>query len=379
MSVDLGGSSIIANPTGTVNFYDGSTPIGSSRLSTGGGVSPASFSIYSLAGGSHTITASYTSDGNFNLSSGTLTQTVSKADTTTAHTSAVNPTRFGQSTTFTATVSVVSPGTTAVAPPTGTVTFYDGSTSIGSGTLSTSGGVTTSSFSTNGLGVGNHSITAGYVGDGNFNISSSAVVTQSVLTADTTTALKSSTNPSYWSAPVTFTATVSVVSPGTTAVASPTGTVAFFDGSTSIGSGTLSTGGGVTTASFSTSSLVLGSHPITATYPADGNFNGSTTSALSQSVLVVPVTVNVTPSPTSLQYSDVLTASALIVTPAGTAAPAGAAQFQINSRNFGPGQTGSSSSASFGGQVLKGPSGLTVAGTNSLKATFTPADPTPYK
>src|SRR2546427_556899 len=379
MSVDLGGSSIIANPTGTVNFYDGSTPIGSSRLSTGGGVSPASFSIYSLAGGSHTITASYTSDGNFNLSSGTLTQTVSKADTTTAHTSAVNPTRFGQSTTFTATVSVVSPGTTAVAPPTGTVTFYDGSTSIGTGTLRTTGGVTTATFSTYGLGVGNHSITAGYVGDGNFNISSSAVVTQSVLTADTTTALKSSTNPSYWSAPVTFTATVSVVSPGTTAVASPTGTVAFFDGSTSIGSGTLSTGGGVTTASFSTSSLVLGSHPITATYPADGNFNGSTTSALSQSVLVVPVTVNVTPSPTSLQYSDVLTASALIVTPAGTAAPAGSVQFQINGDNFGPAQTVSSSSASFGGQVLKGPSGLTVAGTNSLKATFTPADPTPYK
>src|SRR3989475_346792 len=356
MSVDLGGSSIIANPTGTVNFYDGSTPIGSSRLSTSGGVTTASFSIYSLAVGSHTITASYTSDGNFNLSSGTLTQTVSKADTTTAHTSAVNPTRFGQSTTFTATVSVVSPGTTAVASPAGMVTFYDAPPSILSGSLSTSGGVTTASVSTNGLGVGSHSITAGYAGDGNFNISSSAVVTQSVLTADTTTALKSSANPSYWSAPVTFTATVGVVAPGTTAVASPTGMVTFFDGTTSIGSGTLSTAGGVTTASFSTSSLVLGPHPITATYSADGTFQSHNTSALSQSVVVVPVTVNVTPSPTSLQYSHLLTAIALIVTPAGTAPPAGAVQFQINGDHFGPAQTASSSARAVPRQGLKCPS-----------------------
>src|SRR2546422_10818734 len=123
-------------------------------------------------------------------------------------------------------------------------------------TRTPSGGFTTPTLSTNVLVVGSHSITAGYAGDGNFNISSSAVVTQSVLTADTTTALKSSTNPSYWSAPVTFTATVSVVSPGTTAVASPTGTVAFFDGSTSIGIGTLSTGGGVTTATCRPSSLL---------------------------------------------------------------------------------------------------------------------------
>ncbi|OLE78178.1 MAG: hypothetical protein AUG06_11440 [Actinobacteria bacterium 13_1_20CM_2_65_11] len=379
VSVVSPGTTAVAPPTGTMTFYDGSASLGTGTLSTTGGATTATFSTYKLVVGSHSITVSYNGDGNFNVStSAPMTQSVLKADTTTTLASSVNPTRFGQSTTFTATVSVVAPGTIAVASPTGMVTFYDGSTSIGSGTLSTSGGVTTASVSTNGLGVGSHSITAGYAGDGNFNISSSAVVTQSVLTADTTTALKSSANPSYWSAPVTFTATVGVVAPGTTAVASPTGMVTFFDGTTSIGSGTLSTAGGVTTASFSTSSLVLGPHPITATYPADGNFNSSTTSALSQSVVVVPVTVNVTPSPTSLQYSDLLTASALIVTPAGTAPPAGSVQFQINGDNFGPAQTVSSSAASFSGQVLRGPSGLTVPGASTLKATFTPADPTHY-
>src|SRR2546426_7449431 len=98
-----------------------------------------------------------------------MTQGVHKADTTTSLASSVNPTRFGQSTTFTATISVVLPGTTAVAYPSGTVTFFDGSTSIGSGTLSTSSVVTTASFSTYSLAVASHSITASYAGDANFN------------------------------------------------------------------------------------------------------------------------------------------------------------------------------------------------------------------
>src|SRR2546426_8535282 len=87
---------------------------------------------------SHSITATYADDSNFNPStSAALIQVVSKADTTTALVSSVNPTRFGQSTTFTATVSVVAPGTTLVAPPTGTVNFFDGGISIGSGSLTT--------------------------------------------------------------------------------------------------------------------------------------------------------------------------------------------------------------------------------------------------
>ncbi len=60
--------------------------------------------------------------------------------------------------TFTATVSANSPGS---GTPTGTVTFMDGSTSLGTGTLS--GGVATFSIST--LPVGSHSITGVYSGD----------------------------------------------------------------------------------------------------------------------------------------------------------------------------------------------------------------------
>jgi hypothetical protein len=148
-------------PTGTVTFFDGGSSIGTGTLS--GGV--ASFTTSGLVVGSHAITASYGGDGDFNGSSGSLSgnpQQVNKADTSTAVTSSVNPSVFGQSVRFTATVGSVAPG---AGTPTGTVTFFDGGSSIGTGTLS--GGV--ASFTTSGLAVGNHAITASYGGDGDFN------------------------------------------------------------------------------------------------------------------------------------------------------------------------------------------------------------------
>src|SRR5207302_1427242 len=204
--------------------------------------------------------------------SAAVTQVVDKADTTTALASSVNPSRFGQSATFTATVSVASPGTIVIASCSDTVNFFDGGISIGSRSLTTTAGVTTASFSTYSLAVGSsHSITATYADDSNFNGSTSSALSQVVNKADTTTTLASSVNPSKFGQSVMFTATVSVPSPGSTAVASPTGTVNFSDGATLIASGTLSTGVSGTTASFSNYSLAVGSHSITATYADDAN------------------------------------------------------------------------------------------------------------
>src|SRR3989442_15140045 len=73
----------------------------------------------------------------------------------------VNPSVFGQSTTFTATVAAVSPG---AGTPTGTVNFLDGATVIGSGTLSATAPFT-ATFSTGTLSVATHSITAKYIGN----------------------------------------------------------------------------------------------------------------------------------------------------------------------------------------------------------------------
>jgi hypothetical protein len=151
----------------------------------------------------------------------------------------------------------------------------DGATIIGTGTVNASG---QASFSTLALSVGSHSITAVYSGDGNFNGSTSAAVNQTVNKASTTTSISSSQNPSVFGQPVTFTAVVSVVMPGS---GTATGTVTFMDGATTLGTGTLNASG---QASFTTSSLSVGSHSISAVYAGDSNFYGSTSSTLSQGV-----------------------------------------------------------------------------------------------
>jgi hypothetical protein len=189
-----------------------------------------------------------------------------------------NPSVSGQAVTFTATVTGTGPNT-----PTGVVTFFDGSTSIGQGTLSTAGGSNTANFTTATLTRATHVITASYLGDANFNTSTSAPVTQNVNKASTTTAVSSSVNPSVIGQSLTLTATLSITGPGGTALGNPTGVVVFSDGAVSIGQGTLTTSAGLTTASFSSSSLTVGSHTITASYAGDNNFLGNSTT-LTQTV-----------------------------------------------------------------------------------------------
>jgi hypothetical protein len=91
--------------------------------------------------------------------------------------------------------------------------------------------------------------------------------------APTWTTLTSSANPSLVGQAVTFTATVKVIGGGGT----PTGTVTFKDGTATLGTGTLNGSGQAT---FTTSSLALGTHPITAVYGGDGSLAPSTSDVL---------------------------------------------------------------------------------------------------
>ncbi len=205
-----------------------------------------------------------------------LIQTVNRASTSTTLVSSVNPSVSGQSVTFTGTVTINSPGSNAAGNPTGVVTFYDGGVSIGQGTLD---GVApdTATFAISTLSTGTHAITAAYT-SGNVNASpspTSTAITQTVDKASTTTSVTSSADPSVCGQTVTFTAAVSVNSPGSSAAANPTGTVTFYDNGVSIGTGAL-TRKSPDTATFTTSTLSVGTHPITANYGGDTNFAGST-------------------------------------------------------------------------------------------------------
>ena len=228
-----------------------------------------------------------TAGGNFNGSNSTLDQTVNTANTITSLTSSINPSSSGQAVTFTATVTVAPPGAGQVAG--GTVTFFDGATQIGTGTVNASGIAT---FTTSTLAMGSHNITAYFQGTDDYGTSTSPILVQMVRRTSATT-LTSNLNPSIYGQSVTFTATVTGPS-GT-----PTGTVSFYEGTTLLGTGTL-TGGVASMAPYSF--LPVGSHNITAVYSGDANYVPSTSAVLIQ--VVNQATLTVTADPKTITYGD---------------------------------------------------------------------------
>jgi uncharacterized repeat protein (TIGR03803 family) len=154
-------------PTGKVYFKNGTTTIGSGTLS--GGV--AAMTTSTLAPGSYAMTATYSGDTEHATSvSAALTQGVNDATSATALTSSANPAKSGHTVKFTATV------TCSTAKATGTVTFKDGSTTLGTGTI----GNGTANFNTSALSVGSHNITAVYGGNADITGSTSTVLVQVV-------------------------------------------------------------------------------------------------------------------------------------------------------------------------------------------------------
>ena len=260
-------------PTGTVTFFDGATQLGSAAMLNAQAM--ATFTTSSLVQGNHSISCMYSGDAIFApATSSAILQTVNAATTattTTALVSSLNPSTVGQSVMFTATSTSTTVGTL-----TGTITLFDGATQLGT-PIAISGGI--AMFSTANLTQGTHSVTAKYSGDANFAGSTSPALTQAVnagIKAPTTTALASSQNPSIAGASVTFTATVASSVAGTIS-----GTVTFLDGATSLGTGAVGTGG---IATFATSSLVSGSHTVTAEYGGDTNHAASTSPVVTQVV-----------------------------------------------------------------------------------------------
>ncbi|MFC6646386.1 Ig-like domain repeat protein [Granulicella cerasi] len=249
-------------PTGTVNFFDGATNLGTATLSASG---VATLSLTTLATGNHSITATYVGDSNYTTSTSTaVSQTISLATVTLTLAGPSGAVNAGTAATFTA--ASASTGVT----PTGSITLLDGST-----TIATQAIAATNTFSISTLAVGSHSLHVAYAGDTDNSPASSNVATVVVQQGTTTTAITTSKTPQTLGSAVTFTATVTSASP------SLTGTVSFYDGSTLLGGVALSNG----VATLTTSTLTFGTHSITAAYVGDTNHGASTSPALSQSIV----------------------------------------------------------------------------------------------
>jgi hypothetical protein len=315
-------------------FFGGDGPSQTGTLT--GGV--ATVSISTLTVGMHDVLAVYDGDVNFDGSvSPVLHQVVNQASTTTTVTSSLNPSTFGQSVTFTATVSP--------APPDGeSVTFTADGNPIGTGTLT--GGV--ASVTTSSLTAGSHAIVASYPGDTNL-AGSSGSLTQVVNKEPTTTSLTSSLNPSTYGQPVTFTATVSP--------APPDGELVTFFISADGPSVTAPLSGGV--ASITTSSLTAGSHTVLALYGGDTNLAGSSSPLLTQVVNKEPTTTTVTSSANPSTFGQPVTFTATV----SPAPPNGeTVTFTADGNPLGTGTLS-------GGVATVTTSSLT-AGTHSIVATY---------
>jgi hypothetical protein len=325
----------LALPTGTADFKfsSGSGIFGSATVSNGQAVlSYASFPV-----GTFGIQGFYNGDANWLSHGSNVTVTINKASTTTALVAAPASSLPGQSVTLTATVTP--------AAATGTVTFLDSGTNLGSAQLNGgSAGISVSSLQN-----GSHSLTASYSGDSNYTGSVSPSVTESVSPAPATSiTLTATPNPATTGQTVTLSATVTPTN--------ATGTVTFFDGAIQIGSGALSGG----TASFATNSLAAGNHSLTASYNGSTSYAGSTSPVFTESVTgasnSTTTALTASPNPAAVGQNVALTAT---VTPAAASGTVtffdGANQIGTNSLTNG--------TAAFATSAL-------TAGSHSLTASY---------
>lgn len=203
-----------------------------------------------------------------------------------------------------------------------------------------------------------------------FNLAAAWVTAGKATTATTVT---SSQSPQAYGSPVTFTATVTTS--GSTA---PTGTVTFNDGTTQLGTGTLSNVSGSQEATFTTPALSPGDHSITAVYGGDTSNEGSTSDVLTQTVTPATFTFISTGGP-----SHTVLAGQTTLMYTFTATPTSGATF-VSAVNVGcsfspadPTLTSSVCSYSVNGGAMQSGSATIPAGshTSTVAVTVTTSGP----
>jgi large repetitive protein len=343
-------------PTGTVTFTIDNVAQAPVPLQVVNGHDVATLPASNLTAGTHQITAAYSGDPAFAVSStqSPVTLTISPLGTTnTGLTLAPNPSTVGQSVSFAAVITSTTAGT-----PTGSVTFsIDGSPQTPVN-LQVVNGHDEAVFSTSTLGAGTHAIKASYSGDGTF-AASSATQNQTVNLSTTTTTLTLAPNPAALGQPESFTAVVSSASSGT-----PSGAVTFSIDGADQPPVNLQVVNGQDEAVFTTSTLSKGPHTIKASYSGDTAF-GSSSATHSETVNQSATTTMLTlaPNPANVGESAAFTA---VVSSASSGTPSGSVTFSIDGADQPPVNlqvVNGKDEAVFNAATLG-------AGTHTIKATY---------
>ncbi len=279
-------------PTGMVTFLSNGVSVGTGTISAG----KATLLISSLPVGTDSVTATYAGD-NYNsaATSPALSQVVDEGQTVTTVTLATpNPGVAGTTETISATVTL----TSGSAPLAGTVTFTSGTQTLGSAPLTAGAASITPT-----LAIGTYQVVASYApSNPNAGASTSVVFPYSVVQATTQTTLVVAPSPALVLTPITFTALVAG-NGGT-----PTGSVNFLVNGAVVGTTVLSAG----KATYTDSTLAVGTYSITAQYLGDTNDSPSVSAATSEAVTTIPTTTVITSGITTGANPQVILVAAVL-------------------------------------------------------------------
>ncbi len=335
---------------GTVQFKENGTDVGSPAPV--GSNAEATLTTTDLPSGSDPLTAVFTPATGTNYSGSTSTSvpyTVTGSSigtTTTLVASPPSSVSYGTSVAFTATVSDADSSA-----PTGTVTFEDGGTPIAgeSDVALTGSSPYTATYTTSTLSVATHALSAVYNPPTGYS-GSTGTLSFTVTGIGTTTSLSASqTSPVTYGTSVNFTALVSDADSS-----APTGTVTFEDGGTPI-AGEIDvalTGSSPYTATYTTSTLSVATHSLTAVYNPPAGYSSSF-GALTFKVNAIGTTTTLTASPPSPVYSGTSVAFTATVSDADSSAPTGTVTFED------------------GGTAIAGEIDVALTGSSPYTATYT--------
>jgi acyl-coenzyme A thioesterase PaaI-like protein len=259
----------------TITLYDGTVDVGSGTVASGGAWS---VSAGTLATGTHHITATQTDPaGHVSATSSTLTVTVVPVPGTASGLTLSPASDSG--TQGDNTTDITTPVITGIGSVGDTITLYDGTIAVGSGTVGSSGSWSITSGT---LAVGTQTLTATQTdqyGDISAASTALAVTIVAVPNAPTGLGLSSATDSGVQGDDKTDNTTPTIIGTGTVG-----DIITLYNGTVDLGTGTVSAGG---TWSIAAGTLAVGAHTLTATQ-TDTHGDISAASTLAVTILAPP-------------------------------------------------------------------------------------------
>ena len=345
-------------PTGTVTLTNTSTnpatTLGTITLANGTG----QFTTSTLAVGSYSVTAAYSGDSTYDVSTSTAkTLTIQALATPTL---VVTPSSFSLTTKQALSVEVSVSGGSGNPTPTGSVTLSGGG--YASAATSLSSGSATIVIPASSLSVGADTLTVSYSGDSNYSSATgTASVTVTAVPLTPTVKVTPAENALDTGSALSVTAAV------TGAGATPTGTVTLTGGGYTSAAVTLS--GGSATIAIPANSLGAGTDTLTVSYSGDSNYAAGTGTAsvtVTASVFTLSATTPAAVAPGSPATSTVTVTTAtgyagtVTLACALTTSPSGATNL--------PTCSGGSSTVALSGGATTGTATITVSSTSASSA-----------